>query len=1030
MSHVLHLCLYILIGGDAAPDAAAVERRDEYIKAVTRGAGFLAWQDHTLSDAEREFRQALEQRKDEMLAAGLTLSHPILLTEAELERGRRMIREAAWAKTWFMGHKKRADFLLEQDEDYVARMIPELTPGVGYGFTCPNCVGRLSQEGTGSSLAAWSPEDPDLLRCTRCGQVYPDPKYPETARLVCPRTGQAFTYYLNPGEQAHPEDRSGTHAYHWVGHPMHVSFSGLICARKVNSMIDSLASLAYVHQITAEPAYAKKAVEILARLAHCYRRWLYHDYWGGIADCDPMFAAWHDSALPLEFKRHLCESAFKGDTLDRARMLQSYWGAGRLHPSTDSVSRLPAICLAYDLAYDARDEAGQPLWTPELRRQVEGDLILEWVIGAEPYLGGRNQANRRDNKSPRLYYAQAAVAKCLGIAELADTALRGYEAVCSQSFAFDGFSHESPAYTNMYLGTLLGVPETLHGFRWPESFETRRGVVDLYATDERLRLMYRSVVDQLQPNGAYVPLEDTNIRARPSQHIGELGLHRYPEYYRSTFPLMYPHYSPSEYALFRLDPDELPGAADAVLPEILYPVWKTAFLRHGVGPQATVLVLNASPPGGHRHYDNLSLFYADRGQTMLGDLGYVGDMPVNGWIKSAFSHNLVVVDDAEQRFKERCPAFHLMAATPVVSVAEASSDAYAQCTEYRRMVALVKGPGAATFAIDIFRVKGGAKHAYRVSSDLATSDAADPALAFTGIDMPELPPFPDVGASLRREDIFGLRDTQAATAPPAWQACWRQAGRHYRLWMLNPVQRVEASNGPAQRGREDCGRRAWYVDAVREGAELASTFVAIHEPSGSGGTMPIQAARLLEVPAPAGPDAVALDIDTMWGRYHVFSAFEVEAEIDGVRFQGDFGLLCSSPEGSTWAVGVGAQTLETGDFGFAGAPACWQGAVTEHTANVIRMSAPRPANWPALDPRCQAYVTVTTDKAETCFPVLQTDAQSITTGRFPLPELAHGILPALHYIEAPRRLPPSIPLLSVPFVPFVPFVPCVLSRLR
>ena len=178
------------------------------------------------------------------------------------------------------------------------------------------------------------------------------------------------------------------------------------------------------------------------------------------------------------------------------------------------------------------------------------------------------------------------------------------------------------------------------------------------------------------------------------------------------------------------DAAKLEKTADLDLPEILFPAWMTAILRLGSGPDATVLALPFNPPGGHRQADNLSLYYVDCGQTVLGDLGYVGDSPMNAWVRgTSLSHNLVIVDDQEQGFraegKKREPRFRFMATSPRVSVVEASSRVYPQCADYRRLVALIKGPGAQTIALDIFRIRGGDKHAYRLFSELAASDAMD-----------------------------------------------------------------------------------------------------------------------------------------------------------------------------------------------------------------------------------------------------------------------------------------------------------------
>ncbi|MBN2308533.1 MAG: heparinase II/III family protein [Candidatus Hydrogenedentes bacterium] len=1012
------VCMAGLAGANACAEAGgapAVRSKEAYVHAVTRGAGLLPWQDPGVSEAEQAFREEIERRKDALLAGRTGVEHPTLLDSEALARARRNIASAGWARAWFAGHKQQADFLAGRPDAYIDAMIPELSPGNTYGATCPNCVGDKSQEAAGASEFAWDSEHPDTIRCRRCGQVYPDERFPETGRIECPRSEQTFTCYLNEAERAHPEDRTGRLAYHWVGHPLHVSFSAMIRARKISFMASGVESLAYAYALTGDGRYAETGVRILIRFAECYRHWLYCDYWDTVADCDALYAAWHDRALPIEWKRHLSEQAFEGDELDRARMLQGYWGAGRFHPSTDAISGLHRICLAYDLLYDASGADGAPLWTTAARARVERDLILEWIMGAEPYLGGPGKAECVNNKAPRIYRAMAAAGRALGLPEYADVALRGYRALRDQSFLYDGFSRESPAYTNMYLSSLIWVPETLHGFPWPAEYDVEP---DLYATDARLRLMLRAMIDQVDARGHYLPLSDTNVAAGPSCELIEVGMARYPEYFAGKHPALSGGSGPTDYAVFHLDGEAFAQPPDPRAPEILYPAWMTAFLRHGAGRDAAVLALTFPPAGGHRHIDNLALCYRVGGVTVLGDHGYVGDMPVNRWIRSTHSHNLVVVDDGEQRFRgdvPRMPSFRMMATSPFVSVVEASSDCYSGCTEYRRLVALIKGPGADTFAVDIFRVKGGATHAYRVFSEIAASDAEGGGLRFDGLDMPPEPPLPEVGQSLAEADIFGLRDVRAVQAPPAaWQAVWTDAGHAYRLWMCAPVHAVEAANGPGQTTRANGGRRVRYVDAVRTAADapstdapsgegLASVFVAVHEPGLDDGTMPITRVERLAVPEAAGAEAVALRIESAWGTFRVFNEFAEEAEIEGVAFQGDFGVVHEADAGPDWVFALGASTARAGGLGFAGECARWTGRAIENTEDTVTADTEAPAGWPATPDGCCNYLRAYTDPYWTGFPIEQAEDARIRVGRFPLPGVSTFEVRALRLIQNEGR---------------------------
>jgi hypothetical protein len=988
------------------------KRKAEYVKAVVRGAGFMPWQTReSTSEAEEGFREKIERRKDRMLRSRVKVKHPFTVDDEGLKRVRRNIRSADWARAWYSRHKRVADHVIAQPEGYEREMISELTPWYDYGMTCPNCVHVKSQEGTGGSLIQWDYQDPERFRCRYCGQIYPSRKYPETADLVCPRQEQTLTFFLNEGERTHSRDRTGKYAYHWASraHPMHMSFSGVIRQCKAYFMIAAAESLALCYRIEGDARYAESSVQTLVRLSECYRKWLYHDYWNSIADCDPMYAAWHDMDLPLVWKKHLCTDAFGRDTLKSARMLQNYWGGGRLHPSCDSATLLVRLARAYDLVHAAEDTNGNRLWTRDARTQVERDLFMEWLMGGEPFLGGGLKASNVNNKAGRVYWPMAAVARCLGIPEWADTALRGFEAQQAKSVTYDGFSHESPGYTfssASYFGGLIGIAEALHGFRWPRSFKTRTGVVNLYESEERFRLLLRTAVDHQYPDGTLLPASDTSAGGGLAQPLVEVGLNRCPEYYAGTLGAIGGKGAPSEYAVLNLNAGsvnrERRQGNRLELPERHFPAWMTAILRHGQGDRAAALALLFSPTGGHRHSDNLAISFMDRGDEILGDLGYVGDTQMNSWIRSTQSHNLVVVDNGEQLFRspERRPQFRMMVTSPRASVVEASSQAYGQCREYRRTVTLIKGPDGQTFALDIFRVKGGSRHDYRLFSELASSDASDGELRFEDIEMPPEPPLPDIGASVADEDIFGLRDTRTVDCPGApWRAVWKQRGRRYRLWMLSQADAVQASNGPGQKSRNQAGRRVRYLGAVRTGEDLASCFVAVHEPSGLRGKMPVRKAVRLTVPSHAGPDAVAIKIESSWGTYRVFSEFRREAEVDGVSFKGRFGILCETPEGSEWVLTSGAVTMAANGIGFRDKPAVWSGKVLGQTEQSIRADTDRPRGWPRSADGVEGYVRVKMGGTWTGYPVKSTSKGQIQVDRFPLQKVSRFEMPAVRWEE-------------------------------
>jgi hypothetical protein len=141
--------------------------------------------------------------------------------------------------------------------------------------------------------------------------------------------------------------------------------------------------------------------------------------------------------------------------------------------------------------------------------------------------------------------------------------------------------------------------------------------------------------------------------------------------------------------------------------------------------------------------------------------------------------------------------------------------------------------------------------------------------------MPPEPPLPDFGGSTRRHHVFGLRDARTVRHPPdAWQAAWSDRQQGYRLHVLGSVDLVRAAHGPGQETTDQVGRRVRYLDLERRGQALASTFVALHEPFRPGRSAIVRHACRLDVPASAGPDAVALRLETAWGLVRIFSVFD------------------------------------------------------------------------------------------------------------------------------------------------------------
>ncbi len=103
--------------------------------------------------------------------------------------------------------------------------------------------------------------------------------------------GQAFTYYETEAERAHPDNKSGAHAFRWASWPVHTSWTGIIRSNKAGYVINLTLPLAKLYAVTGEVRYAERAAWTLDRFARVYPGYLFHSYEGSSADCRAAEAA-------------------------------------------------------------------------------------------------------------------------------------------------------------------------------------------------------------------------------------------------------------------------------------------------------------------------------------------------------------------------------------------------------------------------------------------------------------------------------------------------------------------------------------------------------------------------------------------------------------------------------------------------------------------------------------------------------------------------------------------------------------------
>lgn len=321
------------------------------------------------------------------------------------------------------------------------------------------------------------------------------------------------------------------------------------------------------------------------------------------------------------------------------------------------------------------------------------------------------------------------------------------------------------------------------------------------------------------------------------------------------------------------------------------------------------------PSIGHGHRDKLMVEVYALGRKILPDLGYpqfTDDHPErDAWVKNTISHATVVVD-AKMQTAAAKGNLHLFGATDGVQVAEASAETNypGMVSMYRRTLGLIDVSETDAYAVDIFRVAGGAQHDYSLHgpygevdvkgialSDPATGTLAGPDVPYTFLHDDEVLQKPNAqGFNRYKGSGFSyLKHPQRATASKPWQATYRvkevdgsptpDSLTLYRL----PVQEetVFAADGiPPFKSVNPPVLK--YLISRREGQALSSTFVSLFVPH--KGASFVQSARLLQVKG----DAVALAVKRENETDIIVSSMDgsSQCEIEGrLVFEGRFGVL-------------------------------------------------------------------------------------------------------------------------------------------
>lgn len=712
----------------------------------------------------------------------------------DLARARENLRRHGWALDLVAGLRAEVAATVAGGRERIIDFISETTPAVILFTNCPRCSGNAIH-----GHYDWDPAEPDVVTCTTCGAQYPDPEYPEDTvfRPTRAGAGQEISYH-------------GGFGLDFRGFSLHSSWSGQIRAHRVQYMTNQLRTLALLYAVTEEAAYGDTAAAILRRFAEVYPNYLVHSGYGEWTDLPPRVAAARLTALPDD------EWTVAPNQPDR-RLHAGYWMAGRATAVGMEGTFIGAAATAYDLVADRLSTAD--------RRLVEQDLLREGthLLCADPAF---------NNKSVTNATAAGLVGLVLDDAGLIEVGTRTFWHFMRRWFLPDGATPESPSYGLMALNPILHFGDALHGRTLPDGT-----TVDVYG-DPAVARVYRNLYDTMLPSLRYPAFADSWVTTTLNTRYADLLVRRYDQpRYRALLRELdrlasagtidigaaeSDQRADRAYALLHRDPGFDPATFPDALTfdDVVLPALRLGYLRGGADGLGSTAILSASHWGVHHHRDSLNLTYWDRGHDALSDLGYLWDRTDQDVTVRTAAHNLVVVDDAEQRTDGRGGTVHLVERHGPVAVVRASSRAYAQASRYERTCVLIDHGETDRYLLDVFAVTGGHRHDY-------LWHGPTPELAVSGIALraAESGPGYDVTAA-RSGAVSGPWHAEAVLDEHATFSAWAPAADE-QVWI---------GDGWGERGfshtQVEAGRTVPYVVRRREsagGTEVASVFVTAFE---------------------------------------------------------------------------------------------------------------------------------------------------------------------------------------------------------
>ena len=702
----------------------------------------------------------------------------------------------------------------------------------------------------------WTPQDPTHITCKDCGEVYPgNSKYPETGQIELDGPENKHVYPY----YERPEDK----------YRFHFKARADFLAR--DYMDKACRDLANVYWMSKDETYAHRAALILIRFAEVYPGYAYHfDY----PFREKVFWAYNATEFDHPVFKHAPPRLARYDWwryMDIGQELVKAYDALRYWPKLKEMADGRAIDM------------------------IENDLIVAMVEFALDY------TDRLDNMGPTNWRRVIRAGRVMHRPAWIHEAVDRFERFLTTQFLYDGHWQEtSPSYNSQCIGGISVIRTALGGYVDPEGYThpqtgrrlDRETLKRLFARYERSR---DTLTRPALPGGRLIPINDTWWTDRR-------GVRK------------------------SMKPDLLPGLGVAVM-------------GGGQGDKQLHVHLNFTSGHGHKHNDSLSFGLFANEKELLPDIGYT-HTAYRAFGISTMSHNTVVVNGVEQQrdgdwsgnrlraFVTDGRAFHLAEAE--------SASAYPPLGRYRRTLMTVGHDSADAYVIDIFQVRGGEQHDYLLhgSADDDSTASIDGAAmeSFEGTLMNKSVKFREPkGESdgVGKGGAFGLvrnitrgrangvvkldmlLDDNAKLGTRTWLAAERDTKLY--LGEAPSIRRARRSDQKLP------NYMAPFFSARRNGKDLTSTFVAVHEPVNGK-------PRIQDVAVKRWPQAIVVTITTSDGVDYAVIAknnaatARFNSEAGGVQFQGRYGLVRTRGDKVAAAHLVGGKTLRIGSQAIDAAP--------------------------------------------------------------------------------------------------------------